>query len=574
MTSLVNFKVYLINQEDPDKQEIRRFGVDQDVVTNFLYLREKILSVFPTLRGRHFTISWRDEDKDDIVISSDEEWGIALGETADDLVRKLYVFVYSEYPKDYINPSRGTSGVIHDGVVCDGCEKQIQGFRYKCLQCPDFDLCANCDARGIHEDHCMLRLIAPAQWKPHWGRRIAGLMNRSMRKASNAADDDKELKCPFTRVNSCKEDRRDKEHCRNKDNHHGGNGKDKDKQHYGKQHKRRCNDNNGVSWTNTLASYLNDWANVPGECPSMEKIHQDMAKQAATAASTAASSASAASAGAAAGAAAAVADLTGTIPKKNTTEEPSVKIPKTKSTDDEQKSNDTASKDDKQKSEKKNPMDPYMELLKMVGENFTPFIETFVNPQPQVSGGMSHIQKAAADAAAAAVASHFNAQPNPYGFKLMNPKSKDTETTKKTDPITTKVTENITPMDTDQNNNASVETPGADKSSDNEDWTIIGANANPSTVDVDTSKAIPLPYKLAEEKASTSTGLYPKLPHIEKVQEAKETIIYHSDKKIQQSIETMMEMGFTNEGGWLTNLLVSKDGDIASALDTLSPVRR
>lgn len=68
--------------------------------------------------------------------------------------------------------------------------------------------------------------------------------------------------------------------------------------------------------------------------------------------------------------------------------------------------------------------------------------------------------------------------------------------------------------------------------------------------------------------------MYPKLPRIEKVQEAKETIIYHSDKKIQQSIETMMEMGFTNEGGWLTNLLVSKDGDIARALDTLSPIRR
>lgn len=63
MTSLVNFKVYLLNQEDPDKQEIRRFGVDQDVVTNFLYLREKILNVFPTLRGKHFTISWKGKKK-------------------------------------------------------------------------------------------------------------------------------------------------------------------------------------------------------------------------------------------------------------------------------------------------------------------------------------------------------------------------------------------------------------------------------------------------------------------------------------------------------------------------------
>lgn len=414
-----------------------------------------------------------------------------MSETTDVLVRKLYVFVYSEYPKDSINPSRGTSGVVHDGIVCDGCEKQIQGFRYKCLQCIDYDLCANCDARGIHEDHCMLRLVVPAQWKPHWGRRIAGLMNRSMRKASNAADEDKELKCPFSRVNSCKEDRhdkhfnREKEHCRNKDNHHGGAGKDKDKQHYGKQHKRRCNDNNGVSWTNTLASYLNDWANVPSECPSMEKVNQDIAKQAATAAS-AASSANAAAADftGTTKTKGPLVFMTGTLPKKHTTEEPSVKIPKTELTDEKQKSDDTNTKDDKQKSEKKNPMDSYMELLKMVGENFTPFIETFVNPQP-VSGGMCDIQKAAADAAAAAVASHFNAQPNPYGFKQDN-----TESTKKNDPMTTEATENKTPMDTDKNNNANVETTGADKSSDNEDWTIIGANVNPSTVDVDSSKVI------------------------------------------------------------------------------------
>jgi len=36
----------------------------------------------------------------------------------------------------------------------------------------------------------------------------------------------------------------------------------------------------------------------------------------------------------------------------------------------------------------------------------------------------------------------------------------------------------------------------------------------------------------------------------------------------------MMAMGFTNEGSWLTHLLVAQNGDIDKALDVIHPVRR
>lgn len=48
---------------------------------------------------------------------------------------------------------------------------------------------------------------------------------------------------------------------------------------------------------------------------------------------------------------------------------------------------------------------------------------------------------------------------------------------------------------------------------------------------------------------------------------------FHPNPKIQQAVEAMMSMGFSNEGGWLTQLLVSKDGDIGKALDVLAPAR-
>ena len=46
-------------------------------------------------------------------------------------------------------------------------------------------------------------------------------------------------------------------------------------------------------------------------------------------------------------------------------------------------------------------------------------------------------------------------------------------------------------------------------------------------------------------------------------------ICVYVDLKVTQAVEMMKAMGFNDDGGWLTRLLETTDGDIAQALDTL-----
>ncbi|XP_060807453.1 uncharacterized protein LOC106143482 isoform X3 [Amyelois transitella] len=49
----------------------------------------------------------------------------------------------------------------HTGFSCDYCLGDIVGFRYTCIQCENFDLCAACESRLVHPLHYMLRVSMP-----------------------------------------------------------------------------------------------------------------------------------------------------------------------------------------------------------------------------------------------------------------------------------------------------------------------------------------------------------------------------------------------------------------------------
>jgi hypothetical protein len=49
------------------------------------------------------------------------------------------------------------------------------------------------------------------------------------------------------------------------------------------------------------------------------------------------------------------------------------------------------------------------------------------------------------------------------------------------------------------------------------------------------------------------------------------SFLFFTEVHIDMAIRSMMSMGFNNEGGWLTRLLETVDGNIPRALEFLQP---
>ena len=65
------------------------------------------------------------------------------------------VVIYISEPNEVMNDH------VHEGVECDGCEMNpIRGLRFKCLDCPDFDLCEECYNKEVHKHHKLKRKTA------------------------------------------------------------------------------------------------------------------------------------------------------------------------------------------------------------------------------------------------------------------------------------------------------------------------------------------------------------------------------------------------------------------------------
>ncbi|CAG5134616.1 unnamed protein product [Candidula unifasciata] len=148
--------------------EIRRFPLNTAAGGDvFTAAKDKIKQLYPTLTHGNFTLYWQDPDGDRVAFSTTEEMKDAMACASDGVLR---VYIPGRLIRLGAKPSQGQrtegEGPIHVGVTCDGCEGPVIGIRYKCCICPDYDLCQACEAKGLHTEHDMFKIMQPRMAGP------------------------------------------------------------------------------------------------------------------------------------------------------------------------------------------------------------------------------------------------------------------------------------------------------------------------------------------------------------------------------------------------------------------------
>jgi len=193
MSETVSFKGFLKGDPDTVEEEVRRFNIDKEVSTSYAYLLEKLMIVFPSLKQKNFSVSWIDEDGDSVTIASDEELIIALTEMQGSLY-KLHINVKGARAGrgDDEEDKEECRGEEHIGVTCDGCNGQVFGNRYKCLVCPDYDLCSSCEDKNLHPGHNMMRMTSSqGNWPHHFFRRLHKMQERVEKRGRERGEEKK-----------------------------------------------------------------------------------------------------------------------------------------------------------------------------------------------------------------------------------------------------------------------------------------------------------------------------------------------------------------------------------------------
>ncbi|XP_014233400.1 sequestosome-1 [Trichogramma pretiosum] len=468
-----NFKVYFKN-EATGKAEIRKFAIPADMSKNFEFFQMKVCDIFPHLKNKKLSFSWKDDENDEIQISTNEEYKLALSDMSIlHQTHKLYVVIacnetvdneFAENSaKNHATPSMN-SKTHHVGIYCDSCDKNIYGFRYKCLQCPDYDLCKDCESKCHHPEHCMIRMPVPLNWRSHYGKRLTHHFNKFLKKA---------VGCPF-------EDSIDSNKSQTFDNATPYN----------------CDQ---ASWFNTFQTYMNDWANFSNKYAAFD----DEAKKTSNA------------------------------------------------------TNDSPSYISKADLEKQK------DFLQTIGENIAQFLDPL---------GIDVDVK---------VKTQHESEKN----KSENPVKDDAKAECSMTPDEPKVVEE--PMQSNKSEaiplpyilaSAPPSSSRPEKKSSwenvpNDEWTWLeqeSASQVEPPKKTDAFETIPHSPVVEKQKnepaASNITNRRIPPPPNDNEDEKK------LDPKIRNALAAMKQMGFSNEGGWLTNLLISKNGDINKALDILQPI--
>jgi len=163
----VSYKITLIGENN--HRETRRMIVGEEN-SNLASLKEKLMNIFSSLKPHNYVLQWTDDEGDDITITSEEDLTVAMTDMKGPVYKLLIKTKLDEKEKE----KSCLAAITHPGIICDGCDEAVAGYRYKCMTCPDYDLCGLCERKGKHSMHPMLRIARPGPYMSHNRQRTQG----------------------------------------------------------------------------------------------------------------------------------------------------------------------------------------------------------------------------------------------------------------------------------------------------------------------------------------------------------------------------------------------------------------
>jgi len=165
-------------------------------------LRKLIVESFPEITAVPISITYKDKEDDVISLNTEEDLQEAYLQLKEESRNAIKFFVKSlqgqkdesasrtsncpalrnpfvEETKEMAEINKRMEGTriteeprtaenlaVHKTVICDGCEMNpLKGDRFKCVICPNYDLCSNCNATGMHSHHTMIKIKEPLDKK-------------------------------------------------------------------------------------------------------------------------------------------------------------------------------------------------------------------------------------------------------------------------------------------------------------------------------------------------------------------------------------------------------------------------
>merc|ERR1712184_35878 len=533
-TESVSFKVSLL-KENGEKSEVRRFVVPQDCISSLIYLKEKIRTIF-NLGRSNCKVSWKDEDNDDVTIETDEELLIALQELVGPVYKLQAVKTEADFIPDHHagngndnQENQKQDGEVHYGVSWDGCDGPGQGFRYKCMVCPDFDLCSLCEAKGLHPGHNMIRIASPESiWPRHFMNRLHKMNARAARCHSAAASN--ETKKDDKKADAGETNEGQNFGPWNWSARHG------QRRGHGSHHRPRSafgasNFAGTGSMDDPVVADV-DFSDLSNLQANLHKhLSQHFGKHFGTPMTPAPGE-----------------NPTG--PSSGTSSGPSSSGTSSGKKAKEDSTTEAAAEAVPEAAPEFEFAEPPKKAATTPNEELSPRMKKVRDEMIKIHQQVHNLKIA-----------DVNGPVEEIEVPIKKAKTDEQQNSEQV----------AIPMPWEESMEASAPLMEVDetkaKNSDAEEWTILDKSNSPTPY-----KEIPKNTTTNPSSQQGAEALYPKLDENAKIEEPTKTPAKYS-MKVQVAIQAMENMGFSNEDGWLSGLLDKYDGDIGKVLDLLQPVK-